>query len=145
MGPRCKQNIAAQHCNQVFIQSRLPAKESCACVVPVICITSLYGVFMCFRTLAVRKFGFLCHRAFTKCVIPTYFLTLPNSVWEEMFGITLLCNLFMVDLLFVFCRSSQGLSSALPCILALGLTMPTVHLSYFADRPGFGEADLRPR
>ena len=46
-----------------------------------------------------------------------------------MFGITLPCHIFMVGLLLVCCRSSQGLSSALHRILALGPTMPTVHVT----------------
>ena len=46
-----------------------------------------------------------------------------------MFGITLLCHLFMLDLLLEFGRSHHGLSSALPCFLVLGPTMPTVHVT----------------
>ena len=79
--------------------------------------------------VAMHDFTCLCQRAFSQYVIPTYFLTLPNSVREEMFGITLLRHLFMLDLLLVFCRSSHGLSSALPCFLVLGPTMPTVHVT----------------
>ena len=62
-------------------------------------------------------------------VIPTYFLTLPNSVREEMFGITLLCNLFMLDSLLVCRRSSHGLSLALSCFLVSRPAMPTVHVT----------------
>ena len=62
-------------------------------------------------------------------VIPTYFLTLPNSVWEEMFGITLLCNLYMLDSQRVCRRSSHGLSLALSCFLVSRPAMPTVHVT----------------
>ena len=62
-------------------------------------------------------------------VIPTYFLTLPNSVWEKMFGITLLCNLYMVDSQRVCRRSSHGLSLALSCFLVSRPAMPTVHVT----------------
>ena len=101
MASRCKPTIAAQHCNQVFIQSRFQ-------------YTSLYV---------------LCHLAFTQYVIPTYFLTLPYSVQEEMFGITLLCNLFMLDKLLVCRRSSHGLSFTLFCLLVFWPAMPTVHVT----------------
>ena len=72
---------------------------------------------------------FLCQFAFSQYVIPTYFLTLPNSVREEMFGITLLCDLFMLDSLLVCRRSSHGLPLALFCFLVLGPAMPTVHVT----------------
>ena len=62
-------------------------------------------------------------------VIPTYFLTLPNSVWEKMFGITLLCNIEMLDSLRVCGRSSHGLSLALSCFLVSRPAMPTVHVT----------------
>ena len=62
-------------------------------------------------------------------VIPTYFLTLPNSVWEKMFGITLLCNIEMLDSLRVCRRSSHGLSLALSCFLVSRPAMPTVHVT----------------
>ena len=101
MASLCTPTIAAQHCNQVFIQSRFQ-------------YTSLYV---------------LCHLAFTQYVIPTYFLTLPNSVQEEMFGITLLCNHFMLDSLLVCRRSSHGLSFTLFCLLVFGPAMPTVHVT----------------
>ena len=71
----------------------------------------------------------LCHRASTQYVVPTYFLTLPNSVQEEMFGITLPCNHFMLDSLLVCRRSSHGLSFTLFCLLVFRPTMPTVHVT----------------
>ena len=62
-------------------------------------------------------------------VIPTYFLTLPNSVWEKMFGITLLCHIYMLDSLRVCRRSSHGLSLALSCLLVRQPAMPTAHVT----------------
>ena len=69
-----------------------------------------YTVCSCSTMVAMHDVALLCQFAFSQYVIPTYFLTLPNSVREEMFGITLLCNLFMLDSLLVCCRSSHGLS-----------------------------------
>ena len=97
---------------------------------PIICITMLYGVFMfLFTIVAMHDVSLLCQFAFPQYVIPTYFLTLPNSVREEMFGITLLCDLFMLDSLLVCRRSSHGLSLALFRFLVLGPAMPTVHVT----------------
>ena len=62
-------------------------------------------------------------------VIPTYFLTLPNSVWEKMFGITLLCHIYMLDSLRVCRHSSHGLSLALSYSLVSRPAMPTVHVT----------------
>ena len=62
-------------------------------------------------------------------VIPTYFLTLPNSVWEKMFGIILLCDIYMLDSLRVCRRSSHGLSLALSCFLVSRPAMPIVHVT----------------
>ena len=46
-----------------------------------------------------------------------------------MFGITLLCNLYMLDSLRVCRRSSHGLSLALSCFLVSWPAMPTVHVT----------------
>ena len=79
--------------------------------------------------VAMHDFAVLCQCAFSQYVIPTYFLTLPNSVREEMFGITLLCHVFMLDSLLVCRRSSHGLSLALFCFLVLGRAVPMVHVT----------------
>ena len=98
------------------------------------------------------RFALLCQFAFSQYVIPTYFLTLPNSVREEMFGITLHCDLFMLDSLLVCRRNSHGLSLALCCFLVLGPAMPTVHVTVhpqglydFADIFRFVEHHSSPR
>ena len=119
---------------------------------PTICITSLHCLFMCVHHMvAVREFVCVClscQHEFTQSVIPTYFLTLPNSIWEDMFGITLLCNLCMLGSLRVCRRSSRGLSLALSHLSPRWARVQTpshLYLFDFGDISGFDETHLSPR
>ena len=68
------------------------------------------------------------HCTHTQLLIPTFFLTLPPSVREEMFGINLFGPTNSPICVFVFCRI-QADCQALALFLRPDLTMPTVQVT----------------